>query len=403
LSKTQKCSKYGPLTLGLTLLCENPSRLTGLSSLFKEFVGRSVRFDKELHWVVFVGRDYDFGSVPERVTFCRQYAGNNQLRARLYADHFLVSRQAERLNAKALLTVGFVPLRERVPTVMHLFTLHHLSAANRLNPFRSIYRRWSATRGLKAARLVITNSQYAASRITAALPMAENKMIQSYEGLDHTLFHPNRPGDEADQLQRALGVPTKYILWLSNLYPYKQADLLIQSYARIPRALREEYPLVFVGGDWFGQRTLLEQLAIKLSVAGQIRFLDWVGQHWIVPLLRQARILVLPSREETFGRSVAEAMACGTPCVVNDIPIMREVTQGAAWIVDYRNSDDVSRSLVEALTDEGRRADVIQRGLVRSRDFDFDKLTRERLAAIYTSLNLTEGLERLRHRNAGLL
>jgi glycosyltransferase involved in cell wall biosynthesis len=395
LSKTQKCSKSGPVTLGLTLLCENPSRLTGLSSLFKEFVGRSIRLDRELRWVVFVGPDYDFGSVPERVTLCRQYAGNNQLRARLYADHFLVSRQAERLNAKGLLTVGFVPLRERIPTVMHLFTLHHLNAANRLNPFRSIYRRWAAMRGLGAARLVITNSRYAASRITAVLPATENKMIQSYEGLDHTVFHANRPAGEADALQRTLGVPTKYILWLSNLYPYKQAGLLIQGYARIPPALRAEYPLVFVGGDWSDQRAVLEELAIKLSIGGQIRFLDWVDQRWIAPLLRQARILVLPSREETFGRSVAEAMACGTPCVVNDIPIMREITQGAAWIVDYANSDDASQGLIEALTDEGRRADVIRRGLVRSCDFDFDKLSRERLTAIYTSLNLTEGLERL--------
>ena len=128
---------------------------------------------------------------------------------------------------------------------------------------------------------------------------------------------------------------------------------------------------------------------------GQLRFLDWVDQRWIAPLLRQARILVLPSREETFGRSVAEAMACGTPCVVNDIPIMHEVTSGAAWIVDYSNSDEASRSLAEALTDENRRADVIRRGLLRSRDFDFDKLTRERLTAIYASLNLRDGLERL--------
>lgn len=381
--------------MALSLLCENPLRPTGLSSMFREFVTRSLQLDALLHWVVFAGPEYDFGESVERVRICRRFPGNNEPGTRLYADHFLVSREARQLNAKALLTVGFVPFREHVPTVMHLFTLHHLSAANRLNPFRSIYRRWAMSRGLDAARLVITNSRYAASRITAVSPATDRKMIQSYEGIDHTVFHANRPAGEADILQRALGLPAKYILWLSNLYPYKQADLLIQSYVRIPRSLREEYPIVFVGGDWSDQRALLEELAIRLSVGGQIRFLDWVDQRWIAPLLRQARILVLPSREETFGRSVAEAMACGTPCAVNDIPIMREVTQGAAWIVDYANSDDTSRSLVEALTDEGRRADVIRCGLVRSRDFDFDKLTRERLTAIYTSLNLAEGLERL--------
>jgi glycosyltransferase involved in cell wall biosynthesis len=380
--------------LALSLLCENPARPTGLGSMFNEFVSRSLRLDPLLHWVIFVGSGSNFASA-ERLQICRKFPGNDRLRARLYADHLLVSREAKRLNAKALLTVGFVPIRECLPTAMHLFTLHHLNTANRLNPIRNEYRRWATRRGLRAARLVITNSRYSFDRIVAEQPTVRSKLIQSYEGVDHSVFNSARPDGEAEALQRALGIPAKYILWLSNLYPYKQADLLIRSFARIPQALREEFPIVFVGRDWFDQRPSLEKLAIRLSVSKQIRFLEWVDQNWIVPLLRQARILVLPSREETFGRSVAEAMACGTPCVVNDIPIMHEVTNGAAWIADFANADSAAQSLAGALTDESRRADVIRRGLIRSRDFDFERLTKERLTAIYDSLDLADEVKRL--------
>ena len=383
------------ITLALTLLCENPRRLTGLSSLFKEFVTRSVRLDPALHWVVFAGRDYDFGEVAERVTMFRQFRGNDRLRSRLFADHFLVSGQARRMNASALLSVGFVPLRQSVPTVMHLFTLHHLDSTNRLDPLRSAYRSWATSRGLERAHLVITNSRYASGRIIAKCPSIESKLIQSYEGVDHLVFTPKRPTEEASALQEALDIPPKYILWLSNLYPYKQADLLIRAYARLPAALQQEFPILFVGGDWSNQQAYIQELAIKLSVRGRLHFFGWVDQRWVAALLRQARILVLPSREETFGRSVAEAMACGTPCVVHDIPIMREVTQGIAWITDFSDPTIAGASLIEALTNEQRRAEIIEQALRRSRDFDFEKLTRERLRAIYSSLNLADRVESL--------
>jgi glycosyltransferase involved in cell wall biosynthesis len=341
------------ITLALTLLCENPRRLTGLSSLFREFVTRSIKLDPALHWVVFAGPDYDFGEIPERVTMVRQFRGNDRLRSRLFADHFLVSERARRMNAKALLSVGFVPFCQSIPTIMHLFTLHHLDSSNRMHPLRSAYRKWATNRGLERAHLIITNSRYASGRIIAKRPSIEGKLIQSYEGIDHVVFTPKHPTDEAGTLRKVLDIPPKYILWLSNLYPYKQADLLIRAYARLPATLQQEFPILFVGGDWSNQHAFLQELAIKLSVRGKL------------------------------------------PCVVHDIPIMREVTQGIAWITDFSNPAIASKSLIEALTNEPHRAEIIEQALVRSRDFDFERLTRERLKAIYSSLNLADRVKSL--------
>ena len=62
--------------------------------------------------------------------------------------------------------------------------------------------------------------------------------------------------------------------------------------------------------------------------------------------VRHARIHVLASREESWGRSVMEAMFCGCRCIVNDIPVIREVTQGRALIVHF----DDKAATVEELT-----------------------------------------------------
>ena len=91
----------------------------------------------------------------------------------------------------------------------------------------------------------------------------------------------------------------------------------------------------------------------------------------------------LPSREETFGRTVVESMACGTPCIVNDIPIMREVTDGHALIVDFREARQVENALLSVAKDEHLRANLRETGLARAQEFTFEKFTTERITAIH--------------------
>ena len=75
-------------------------------------------------------------------------------------------------------------------------------------------------------------------------------------------------------------------------------------------------------------------------------------------------------------------MACGAPCVVNDIPIMREVTDGHALIVDFKDAARVAGALKTFAEDGAERARLRQEGITRAQDFTFEKLTTERITAI---------------------
>lgn len=370
------------MRLALSLLCENPKRLTGHASWCRELITRSVNLYPDVEWIVFAGKGLRLSADDERVKHVDCFHGNDQVKERLFSDHFLVSSKARKMQAKALVTVGFVPILSVLPVAMHVLTLQHLSDSNQIPPLRRAYRRLVVNDGIKRARLIITNSEFAAQQIRITSSLDEKKLLISNEGLDHSVFHPQAAPRESADLESALGINPGYILWISNLYPYKQASKVVEAFAALPEALRARHPLVFVGGDWSGQRAVIEQLAGGLGVRENLRFLGWVDEKWIAPLYRQASLHVLATRAETWGRSVTEAMSCGCPCIVNDIPVMQEVTQGKALLVNFDDKPATVEGLIRLLTDEPLRQKLRQEGVERTQSLSFDRLTRERMERI---------------------
>src|ERR1700730_1345083 len=110
------------MRLALSLLCENPKQRTGHTSQFRELIMRSVNFYPDVEWIVFAGKGFRLSDNHERVKYVDCFPANDQLKARLFADHFLVSAKAHEMQAKALVTIGFVPMLSVLPAAMQVLT-----------------------------------------------------------------------------------------------------------------------------------------------------------------------------------------------------------------------------------------------------------------------------------------
>jgi glycosyltransferase involved in cell wall biosynthesis len=370
------------MKIGLTILSENPLHKTGLTSLFHELVLRGLRLFPDVSWLIFAGLNQEWAITDPRVELIRRFPANDRLKRRLVADHFQVAPMARARGADVLLTVGFVPIRKCLPTAMHVLSLHALDNRNQLGLLRGLYRRWMMKLSWPKADLVFVNSRWTAGQVLSLYPRFQNNIIVSYEGLQHEIFNTVAAPDEPKQLREKFGIAPGYFLWLSNFYPYKQAELLIAGYAQLDAETRLRHPLVMVGGDWLNGLAAARAQVRALGVEPNVKFLGWVDDRWVAPMYRHATAFCLASREETFGRCVIEAMACGTACVVNNIPIMREVTEGHASIVDFQNAEAVSDALRKLSTDTTLTTRLRDAGLERARQFTFEKLATERITAL---------------------
>src|SRR5690606_37569567 len=79
---------------------------------------------------------------------------------------------------------------------------------------------------------------------------------------------------------------------------------------------------------------------------------------------------------ESFGVSVVEAMACGTPVIVSDVSGFKEVVNyGECGLVVRRNSiPDLAQAMIHMIENAEARGGFIQKGLQKvSAHYDWDK------------------------------
>ena len=136
-----------------------------------------------------------------------------------------------------------------------------------------------------------------------------------------------RPGP-----QRAPGLPLTLgtVKTLATTYGI---DLLLEAFAGLRQRLPTLACRLLIVGDG-PQRADLQSLAIRLGIADAVHFAGPVP-HWDVPgFLHQLDVYVAPSRQESFGVAVVEAMACGLPVLVSDAGGLPEVVQhGSSGLV----------------------------------------------------------------------
>ena len=126
----------------------------------------------------------------------------------------------------------------------------------------------------------------------------------------------------------------RLITFLGRIHRKKGCDLLISAFISELKEC-DEIRLVIAGPD---QEGLQPAFTAQLAAAGMTERVVWTGLlendlKW--ELLRASEVFVLPSHQENFGISVAEALACSTPVLIsNKVNIWREVKEFNAGLVE---------------------------------------------------------------------
>lgn len=111
------------------------------------------------------------------------------------------------------------------------------------------------------------------------------------------------------------------ILHVGSTIPRKRIDVLLRVFAKV-KELFPKARLLRVGGAFTAEQLALVE---KLNLRESIVVLPHIDREVLAAVYRRAALVLQPSEREGFGLPVVEAMACGTPVVASDLPVLREV------------------------------------------------------------------------------
>ena len=211
----------------------------------------------------------------------------------------------------------------------------------------------NAPRALRAAlalpllfsRAVLTNSQFSANTLAAALPRLRGRATVLYNGVPG----PAEPVMPRDQLQGGLR-----ILYLGRLSHRKGVDVAIDALLQLRRegvqARLSIVGAVFPGYEEY-EAGLREQVAVN-GAEDQVTFHGFQKVIW--PFLAESDVVVVPSRlDEPFGNTAVEAVLASRPVVVSNTSGLREAAAGyrSAQFVEPGDAAQLAAALARVSAD----------------------------------------------------
>jgi len=158
-------------------------------------------------------------------------------------------------------------------------------------------------------------------------------------------YVPN--GSDAAMADRVPPQPKQFdVAWLGRVHPQKGIDDLLATMAWLKQQL-PDFRAVIIGKA----QDQLEPVIGRMGLADNVTFSGLVSEEEKFRLFKRSRVFMMPSRYESWGIVVGEALASGVPVVAYDLACYRPVFGDFVRYVKCFDGDGFKR----AVEDEVRR------------------------------------------------
>jgi glycosyltransferase involved in cell wall biosynthesis len=219
---------------------------------------------------------------------------------------------------------------------------------------------------LRSSDLIVLPSDAYRKKVGQLFPGIRDKTIFIHNGINLAPFTAAGNG-RPDAARRP------YILCIAYLMKQKGVDVLLRASASLLTGT-DPLRLVVVGEG--PQRKELEDLASSLGIRPKTDFLGSRDETEVAALLNGCELLVLPSRAESFGIVVVEAMACRKPVVASAVGGVPEIIDHEVHgiLVEPENPVALAEGIRRVMTDSALRTALIENGHARALErFSFNR------------------------------
>ena len=279
------------------------------------------------------------------------------------------------------------PTLPNTPTVLTVHDLSFERDPGSAVPSLLSFLRKVVPASARRASHIVADSHATARDLTDLYGIAPDKISTIHSGV-HARFHvaADSPDESARIRARYQLGDAPYVLAVGTMQPRKNHLGLVRAFAKLTSHSAQKANLVISGGKGWLYDDVAGEVQ-RLGLRERVKFIGYADDADLPALYRAASVFAFPSLYEGFGLPLLEAMASGVPVVTSNVSSLPEVAGEVGLLINPHDVDALAAALDQALHDEVWRTQAIAAGLVRARQFTWERAAEQLLDVYARTLN----------------
>lgn len=234
---------------------------------------------------------------------------------------------------------------------------------------------------LKRSTYYLAISEFSRQEGLEQLGVSPDKIVTVSTAIESD-FQPLTLADSVvSALRQKLSIRGDFVMYTGGTDDRKNLPRLIQAYAQLTPALRDNHQLVLVGKMNTVTQEALRAVAKKHGLQEhELCFAGYVSNDELVQLYNLCALFVFPSWHEGFGLPALEAMACGAPVIGANNSSLPEVIGLEEALFDPFQVDDITAKITHVLENPEFAQSLAEHGLKQAPLFSWDETAKRTLA-----------------------
>jgi len=363
----------------------------GMDMVALELIRNLQSIDTENEYLIFVKPDVDDKVIKESANFKIVKLGGG-----FYPlwEQIALPRAAKKSGCELLhCTSNTAPIFTSISLVVTLHDIIFMESTylkilrgtgTLYQKFGNVYRKIFVPKIIKKSKKIITVSHFEKNRIGQFFGMGNDPRLEAvYNGVSEH-FKPVTDQMELKRVKEKYHLPDRYFFFLGNTDPKKNTKGTLKAYSDFLKQTGSDIKLVMLDYDRPELEKLLDEIGDK-NLINKILLTGYVVNTDLPAIYCQSDLFLYPSLRESFGIPMLEAMGCGVPVITSNTSSMPEVAGEGALIIDPFKPDEITAAIINILSDNELKSDLISKGLVQAAKFSW-KAMAENVLKIYQGM-----------------
>jgi len=171
------------------------------------------------------------------------------------------------------------------------------------------------------------------------------------------------------------------VVWFGRICPTKGSDDIPEILDRIARQ-RPDARFAVIGTYAARWLDALRAGVRRRGIEDRLEILGYLPYEEVFGILKASKVFISTSYEEGWGMTICEALACGIPAVVYDLPVYREIFAAGVRSVRLGDRAALAEEVLRLLGDDAERRRLGDAGRRDMERYTLDRVASRELALV---------------------